>query len=93
VVTLRHDGRSGGRHLLHDVDVVVAPLDGRWRVECEERVVESTYLDYAIAEALKATENDAVAVGTQLLDQHLDATVEDGADKAPAAPAARETSA
>ena len=82
MVTLRHDGRNGGRPHLLDVDVVVTPLDGRWRVECDDRVVEGAYLEYAIGEALEIDDEDAIAVATALLDQHLDATLKDGVDGA-----------
>ena len=62
MVTLRHGER----------DAVVTPLDGRWRVECVGRVVESVYLEYAIAEALEIGGKDAVPVAAQLLDEYLD---------------------
>ena len=61
MVTLRREGK----------DVVITPLSGRWRVECDGRVVESTYLEYAIGEAIDVDEEHAVATVTRLIADYL----------------------
>jgi hypothetical protein len=61
VVTLRREGK----------DVEITPLSGRWRVECDGRVVESAYLEYAIAEAIDVDEEHAVSTVTRLIADYL----------------------
>ena len=67
MIKLRYKGR----------DVRVTPLDGRWRVECEETLVESPYLEYAIAHVLGIDDEDAMPVATRLLDEHLESPASD----------------
>jgi hypothetical protein len=62
VISLRHNGR----------DVFVTPLDERRRVECGDQLVESEYLEYAIAHVLEIDGRDAVPIVTRLLEEYLD---------------------
>jgi hypothetical protein len=60
VVSLRYE----------DSEIDVTPIDDGWRVEYRGRVVESTYLEYAIAQALDLDTKRAIALATQLLNDY-----------------------
>jgi hypothetical protein len=74
MIELRYKGR----------DVRVTPLDGRWRVECDEILVESPHLEYAIAHVLGIDDEDAMPVATDLLDEYLESQPSDPGDDADA---------
>ena len=63
-------------------EVRVTPLDGRWRVECDEILVESPHLEYAIAHVLGIDDEDAMPVVTDLLDEYLESLASDSGDDA-----------
>jgi hypothetical protein len=72
MIDLRYKGR----------DVRVTPLDGRWRVECDEILVESPHLEYAVAHVLGIDDEDAMPVATDLLDEYLESQASDPGDEA-----------
>jgi hypothetical protein len=62
MVTLRYEGK----------DVVVTPIRRGWRIQYEERVVETAYLEQGIGEAVGADAKEAIAFATRLLESYFE---------------------
>jgi len=64
LVKLRHDGR----------DVIVTPIEGRWRVEFGDRTVEGLHLEHVIADAIGVDSQNAISTVRTLMDEYLESS-------------------